>query len=138
MVFCRTPLRKHTTETPFNVAGLSSLPRVDIVYAYAGADGLLVEAVRGNRSNGLVLAGFGGGSYPPEVLAAAAEAVRDGIPVVLATRATAGRVVMTPRKEELGFMVCDNPLPQKARILLMLGLTVTQERSELQRMFEEY
>ena len=138
VVFYRTPLRKHTTETPFNVAALSSLPRVDVVYAYAGADGLLVEAVRDNRSNGLVLAGFGGGSYPPEVFAAAAEAVRDGIPVVLATRATAGRVIMTPRKEELGFIVCDNLLPQKARILLMLGLTVTQERSELQRMFNEY
>lgn len=138
VVFYRAPLRKHTTQTPFDVTGRASLPRVDIVYAYAGADGLLVEAVRNNRSDGLVLAGFGGGSYPPEVTQAAEEAVKDGIPVVLATRATAGRVVTTPQKEKQGFMVCDNLLPQKARILLMLGLTVTQDKAQLQQMFHEF
>ena len=138
VVFYRAPLRKHTTETPFDVAGRTSLPRVDIVYAYAGADGLLVEAVRNNRSDGLVLAGFGGGSFPPAVTHAAAEAVQDGMPVVLATRATAGRVVTTPQKEKQGFMVCDNLLPQKARILLMLGLTVTQDKAQLQSMFYEF
>jgi len=138
VVFYRAPLRRHTTETPFDVAGRTSLPRVDIVYAYAGADGLLVEAVRNNRSDGLVLAGFGGGSYPPAVTQAAVEAVKDGMPVVLATRATAGRVVTTPQKEKQGFMVCDNLLPQKARILLMLGLTVTQDKAQLQSYFYEF
>ena len=138
VVFYRSPLRKHTVDTPFKVSGLSSLPRVDIVYAYAGADGLLVDAVRHNRSDGLVVAGFGGGTLPPAVVSAAAAAVQEGIPVVLASRATAGRVVMTPQKDEQGFIVCDNLLPQKARILLMLGLAITRDRAELQQMFEEY
>ncbi len=138
VVFYRSPLRRHTIDTPFDVAGSTSLPRVDIVYAYAGADGLLVDAVRNNHSDGLILAGFGGGTYPPAVVQAAAEAVKEGIPVVLASRATAGRVVTTPEKEKQGFIVCDNLLPQKARILLMLGLTVTQEKAELQRMFHEF
>lgn len=138
VVFYRSSLRKHTTATPFDVTGQDTLPRVDIVYAYAGADGLLVEAVRSNRSDGLVLAGFGGGSFPPAFIAAAAEAVRDGIPVVLASRSTAGRVVMTPRKEEQGFIVSDNLMPPKARLLLMLALTVTRDRGEIQRMFYEY
>lgn len=138
VVFYRAPLRRHTTETPFDVAGRTSLPRVDIVYAYAGADGLLVEAVRNNRSDGLVLAGFGGGTFPPSVTLAAVEAVKDGMPVVLASRATAGRVVTTPQKEKQGFMVCDNLLPQKARILLMLGLTVTQDKAKLQSMFHQF
>ncbi len=138
VVFYRTPVRKHTTGTPFDVDNLSSLPRVDIVYAYAGADGLLVDAVRRNRSAGLVIVGFGGGSYPPAVTEAAAGAVQDGIPVVLATRSTAGRVIATPQKDAAGFMVCDNLLPQKARILLMLGLTITQDRAALQQMFFEY
>lgn len=138
VVFYRAPLRKHTTETPFDVTDRTSLPRVDIVYAYAGADGLLVDAVRSNRSDGLVLAGFGGGSYPPAVTQAAAEAVKEGIPVVLATRSTAGRVVTTPQKDRQGFIVCDNLLPQKARILLMLGLTVTQDKAQLQKMFHEF
>ena len=62
----------------------------------------------------------------------------DGVPVVLATRSTAGRVIMTPKKEAQGFLVCDNLLPQKARILLMLGLTVTKDRQELQQLFYDY
>ena len=45
---------------------------------------------------------------------------------------------MTPRKEEQGFIVSDNLMPQKARNLLMLGLTVTGDRNELQQMFYEY
>ena len=134
----RAPLRKHTLDSEFDVSGRDSLPRVDIVYCYAGSDDLLVNAVRANGSSGLVLAGFGGGSFPPASIEAAAEAAREGIPVVLASRSLAGRVVMTPRKEEQGFIVSDNLQPQKARILLMLGLTVTGERSELQRMFAEY
>lgn len=138
VVFYRASLRKHTTATPFDVTGRNTLPRVDIVYAYAGADGLLVEAVRSNGSDGMVLAGFGGGSFPPAFIAAAAEAVRDGIPVVLASRSTAGRVVMTPRKEEQGFIVSDNLMPPKARLLLMLALTVTRDRGKIQQMFYEY
>jgi len=138
VVFYRAPLRRHTVDTPFMVDDMTGLPRVDIVYAYAGADGLLVDAVRNNRSDGLVLAGFGGGTFPPAVIKAAIKLVDDDIPVVLATRSTAGRVVTTPKKEEQGFLVSDNLLPQKARILLMLGLTVTKDRHELQQMFYDY
>tara|TARA_B100000809_G_scaffold28318_1_gene24588 strand:- start:1657 stop:1794 length:138 start_codon:yes stop_codon:yes gene_type:complete len=45
---------------------------------------------------------------------------------------------MTPKKEQQGFIVCDNLLPQKARVLLMLALTVTSNREEIQQMFYEY
>lgn len=138
VVFYRAPTRKHTTQTAFDVRGRTSLPRVDLVYAHAGSDGLLIDAVRRNKSDGLVVVGFGGGTYPPLFIEAAAEAVKDGIPVVLATRSTTGRVIMTPQKQELGLMVCDNLLPQKARILLMLSLTITKDRDELQRMFYEH
>ena len=138
VVFYRAPTRKHTTATPFDIAELKALPRVDIVYAYAGADGLLVDAVRHNGSDGLVMVGFGSGSFPSAVLDAGARAAADGVAVVLASRATAGRVVMTPRKEELGLIVCDDLLPQKARILLMLALTVTKARKEIQGMFYEF
>ena len=138
VVFYRSPIRKHTLDTPFSVDALDALPRVDVVYAYAGADGLLVDAVIANGSDGLVLAGFGGATFPPALLQAGARAVEHGIPVVVASRATAGRVIMTPQKQQMGFIVCDNLLPQKARVLLMLGLTVTRDRAQLQRFFEEF
>ena len=138
VVFYRAPLRKHTTATPFQVHGATQLPRVDIVYSYAGADGLLIDAVCQNGSAGLVVAGFGGGTFPPQVIDAAARAVERGIVVVLASRSHAGRVVMTPKKEEQGFVMADNLLPQKARVLLMLALNITNDRREIQRMFAEY
>ena len=131
----RKPTRRHTVDTPFDVSGRASLPRVDIVYAYAGADGMLVDAAANGAGEGLVLAGFGGGTFPPAFLEAGVRAVDRGLPVVMATRATAGRVIMTPRKAEQGFIVSDNLSPQKARILLMLGLTTTDDRNKLQDFF---
>ena len=138
VVFYRRPYRKHTTETPFRVDGMTDLPRVDIVHAYAGADGMLIDAARAHGSAALVVAGFGAGTFPPTFIAAAESAVAAGMPVVLASRSDAGRVVMTPRKDEQGFIVSDNLMPQKARILLMLGLTVSSDRDALQQMFYEY
>ena len=138
VVLYRAPLRRHTTATEFQVDEMNALPRVDIAYCYAGSDELLINAVRANGSDGLVLAGFGGGSFPPRAIEAAAQAVAGGMPIVLASRSIAGRVVMTPRKEEQQFIVSDNLQPQKARILLILALTVTRERKEIQRMFGEY
>jgi L-asparaginase len=135
VIFYRIVTRKHTMATPFNVTTMQTLPRVDIVYAYGGADGLLVDAVRQHRSAGLILAGFGSGTFPPVFLDAAMQAVADGIPVVLASRSTSGRIIMTPKKEEAGFIVADDLHPQKARILLMLALTISHDRQAIQDMF---
>ena len=99
---------------------------------------MLIDAVAGHGSPGLVVAGFGGGTFPPQVIEAAASAVERGIIVVLASRSSAGRVVMTPAKERQGFIVSDNLLPQKARVLLMLALTQTTDRDQIQQMFLEY
>jgi L-asparaginase len=138
VLFYRAVTRPHTTATPFDVRGRNELPRVDIVYSYAGADGVLVDALTERRPNGMVLVGFGGGSYPGAFLEAGKRAVQAGIPVVLATRSWNGRVVITPKKDADGFIVCDDLMPQKARILLMLALTVTRERKAIQEMFHKY
>jgi len=138
VVFYRNVTRLHTSATPFDVRGRQALPRVDIVYAYAGADGVLIDALRERGTDGIVLAGFGGGTYPAAFLAAGERALQAGIPVVLATRSTAGRVIATPKKADAGFVVSDDLMPQKARILLMLALGVTRERPAIQEMFYRY
>jgi L-asparaginase len=138
VLFYRAVTRPHTTATQFDVRGRKDLPRVDIVHAYAGADGVLVDALAERRPDGMVLVGFGGGSYPGAFFEAGKRAVQAGIPVVLATRSWNGRVVITPKMEAGGFIVCDDLMPQKARILLMLALTVTQERTAIQDMFYRY
>jgi L-asparaginase len=138
VVFYRAVTRAHTSATPFDVTNRTTLLRVDMVYAYGGADGSLVQAAHQLGADGLVLVGFGGGSFPAAFLAAGAQAVQTGLPVVLATRATGGRVIMTPRKQADGFIVSDDLLPQKARILLLLALTVTRDRHAIQEMFYQY
>jgi L-asparaginase len=138
VVFYRDVTRRHTTQTPFDVRGRETLPRVDIVYTYSGADGLLIDAVRQHGSDGLIVVGFGSGSLSSAIFQAGAEAIQDGIAVVIASRATSGRVIMTPQKEAHGYLVADDLLPQKARILLMLGLCHTRDRQELQEMFYRY
>lgn len=138
IVFYRSVVRKHTLDTPFHMDDIASLPRVDIVHSYAGSDAILVEAVRNQGSAGLILAGVGGTSADTPGPRAAKEAMKDGMIVVVASRTANGRVVMTPAKERDGFIVGDNLLPHKARILLMLALTVTKDRKAIQEMFYEF
>jgi L-asparaginase len=135
VLFYRSVTRPHTNATPFNVEKTQTLPRVDLVHAYAGADGVLVDAARAAGAQGLVLVGFGGGTFPVAFLDAGKRAVQAGIPVVLATRSTAGRVIMTPKLASAGFIVCDDLQPPKARVLLMLGLGLTHERDALQELY---
>jgi L-asparaginase len=137
-VFYRDVTRRHTLATPFDVIGRQTLPRVDIVYSYSGADGLLIEAVRQHGSDGLVIVGFGSGSLSSAIFEAGAQAIQHGLPVVIASRATSGRTLMTPRKEAAGYLVADDLLPQKARILLMLALVETRDRQAIQEMFYTY
>ncbi|MQF68776.1 asparaginase [SAR202 cluster bacterium AD-804-J14_MRT_500m] len=138
VVFYRLPERKHTVASPFDMDSKDSLPRVDVVYAYAGADELLIDAVRNNRSDGLVLAGFGAGTFTPSLESAAKSAVEDGMSVVISTRSYKGRVVLTPRKSQYGFVASDDLMPPKARILLTLALTITADRDRIQEFFYQY
>ena len=138
VAFYRSVERKHTVDTVFDPEKMDELPRVDIVPTYAGADEMLVNAVRGHGSPGLILAGVGGGSSASPAPRAAMEAMEDGMTVVLASRTANGRVVMTQGKERDGFIVADNLLPHKARILLMLALSVTNDRQAIQQMFYDY
>ncbi len=114
------------------------MPRVDIASAYSGGDGLLLAALVERGVRAIVVASTGDGSLPPAMYEAAADAVGRGAVIVISSRVGSGRVMQRPKFVKAGFIVADDLLPQKARVLLMLGLTVTRERAQLQRMFFEY
>ena len=138
VVFYRRPDRVHTIDSEFDVEGVDRLPRVDIALAYAGADGLVIKALAQAGVDGLVAAGLGSGGSPPPFMAALKELSDAGMPVVIATQTGSSRVMLTRRFTEDGYVVADNLTPKKARILLMLALTKTKDRSEIQRMTLTY
>lgn len=138
VVYYRAPLRRHTFQSEFDVSRIRQLPWVDIVYVYGGADGRVVEALVDKQVEGLVMAGMGAGGMPPAMREAAAAAAAKGVAVVLSSRAGNGRVILGDGARRAGFVVADNLTPQKARVLLMLGLTVTREQGRLQEMFNTY
>jgi L-asparaginase type II len=139
VTFYRAPIKQHTTATPFDVGRLQKLPRVDIIYTYAGADGTLIDAaVTQGHAEGLVIAGFPTGSGSPAMDQAVKRVAAKGIPVVMTNRGGMGRVTDTRASEARPLIWGDNLTPQKARILLMLALTTTKDSAELQRIFQKY
>jgi L-asparaginase len=137
-VFYRAPKRRHTFQSEFDVGRLTELPRVDIVYGYEGADGLLVRALIDAKVPGIVLAGMGSGGVGDDLTKTLAEARHDGAVVVVTTRTGSGRVIRTARHVQDGFVAGDNLSPQKARILLQLALTTTKDVEQIQQLFELY
>jgi L-asparaginase len=138
VVFYRQPVRRHAPDTEFDVRALDALPRVDIVYAYAGGDGTAVRAFVAAGARGIVSAGFAPGGTPPGEFDALKEAAANGVVVVQSTRAGSGRTFRGTRLRDAGFLIADNLSPQKARILLLLALTVTRNPDEIARMFRSY
>jgi L-asparaginase len=132
----RRPLRRVAPDTEFDPRAMDALPRVDIAYAYAGADGTAIEAFVAAGAKGIVTAGFAPGFVTPAMSAAMAEAVRKGVAVVTSSRAGSGRAARTTRNTALGFIPADNLTPQKARVLLMLALA--HGIADLERVFAEY
>ena len=89
---------------------------------------------------GLVIAGVGDGNFGKAVLQAAAEAAARGVAVVRSTRTGGGIVERNIEIDDdrYGFIASDELNPQKARILLMLGLAKGLSTSALQALFLRY
>ncbi len=134
--FYRTPTSRHTLTSALRIDGITraeELPRVDIVYTYAGAGPELIEAAVAAGARGIVVAGFPTGSPSPGMVAALEAAEADGIAVVMSHRGGRGRI-QTNRP----FTSADNLTPQKARILLMLALANGVRPEGLEEIFGSY
>lgn len=130
----RTSARTNTVSSEFNVSGLETLPRVDIVMTYPGMDSTAIDAFVGQGSQGLVIAAMGNGEYPKAIQPALEAAAMKGIPVVISSRTGTGITSVKDKR----FISADTLNPQKARILLMLALTETHDRDRIAGMFRTY
>ena len=138
IAYYRMPERRRMPDTEFDVRGLTELPRVDISTTYAGADGTVIEALVAVGAMGIVVGAMAPGYNTPTEFEALCAAAEKGVTIVQSTRAGSGRVGDVPSRRAPGAVLADNLTPQKARVLLMLALTKTDDPAELQRIFDEY
>ena len=132
----------HTTRSEFSCEGftLADLPRVEVVYSYANLGGDLIEAMVEKGVKGIVLAGVGDGNSTDAALAALEKAAKKGVAVVRCSRTGSGVVDrnVEVNDDKLGFIAGMELNAQKARVLLMLGLTKTSDVKKLQDYFYRY
>ncbi len=134
------PVRRHTLESEFTLAGATALPRVDIIYAHAGMDRGLIDAAVQAGAAGLVLAGVGDGNLGAAALAAATAAAARGVVVVRSSRTGGGVIERNIEIDDdtAGLVAADELNPQKARVLLQLALTHTRDARAIQEIFFRY
>lgn len=139
VVYTAKNLKKHTKNSVFDVSKLDTLPRVDIVYSHANDYGDIVEHLVKMGSKGIVHAGTGNGSIHNDVMVTLKAAQDSGVRVVRSSIVGSGFIDPSKKMDHDGKFILGGDLnPQKARILLMLGLTKTDDVKELQKYFREY
>ena len=172
VVYYRDVVKRHTAKSEFDLAGVTALPRVDVVLVYQGATSDVIKAIVDAGAKGLVVAAAGAGATAPGQSEGLQYASSKGVIVVTTTRTGSGRIAarMAPSAQAPGTgggqgtgapqaggaqrgmpqatgaqgqprrtsIAGEDLTPVKARILLMLALTKTQDGAEIQRMFTEY
>ncbi len=139
IVYYREPTRRHTINSEFSKISINSLPNVEIVYSYAGANGNLIRYIaESNQYHGIVIAGTGAGRFSKDEEDALRSAVEKGMHVVRSSRVGNGRVIDIEPYRTLKAISGDNLNPQKARILLLVSLLVHSDREAIQNVFHHY
>jgi L-asparaginase len=138
--FFRVPYRKHTTAAEFSVKGVTSLPRVDVLYANSDMSADLIDAAVKLGAKGIVIAGVGDGNMTSKALDALARAAKSGVVCVRSTRLPSGRTWRNSEvnDDKLGLVAAGELNPSKSRVLLKLALMKTKDVAEIQKMFETY
>lgn len=127
------PMKKHTTESAFDISGLTTLPKVSVLYFSVDADPELLRYAA-EHSDGLVIAGAGAGEFSEKWIEIINELT---IPVIISSRIDDG--VITKDNLLCKNTVAANTLPpQKAAILLRLALTGETSQEQLEALFEQY
>jgi L-asparaginase len=120
-----------------------TLPRVDIVPMYAGADDAALQAALAHGAAGLVISAVGAGNVNQALFNGIGQALRREVAVVIATRVPHGLVRplyayagggISLRKA--GAILAGDLTPQKARVLLMLALAAGERGEVLRERFK--
>ena len=144
--------QRHNERVEFDISKVTELPRVDVIWVYQGASGDLIKAAVDNGAKGIVIAVAGAGATSGTQPDGLNYAASKGVFIVTSTRTGSGRIAppqqrgnaqnpqATPEQQRRRqFTIAgEDHTPIKARVLLMVALTKTHDRNELQRIFSEY
>ncbi len=122
----------------FSIAGMTALPRVDIIYAHANMSPDMITSAVANGAKGLVIAGVGDGNMTAPAVDAVKAAVAKGVVVVRSSRVNGGiiRRNIEVNDDELKTVASMELNPSKARVLLQLALTKTSDPKKIQEYFD--
>lgn len=136
----QTPLKKHTTQSVFDVTNLNSLPKVGIVYSYSNIEADMVRPLLDHGHKGIIHAGVGNGNIHKNIFPILTDARKRGILVVRSSRVPTGPTTLDAEVNdaEYQFVASQELNPQKSRVLLMLALTQTNDWKQIQEYFNQY
>lgn len=136
----RAPVKRHTTQSEFDIDTLTSLPEVQIVYGSGNMNVQMYETAARSGAKAVIHAGTGNGSVPDYAVETLRKLRASGVHVIRSSRIADGFVLRNSEQpdDKYDWVVAHDLNPQKARILAALALTRTNGAAEIQRMFWEY
>lgn len=136
--FYRAPVRKRTDKVGVCGDGPDRASAGGAFYSYTDAPGYVIDAAVDHGIKGLVIDGYGAGVPSPSQAEAMKRAQAKGVIVVITTRTRGGRVQEVPQRTAAHDVNGDNLPPEKARLLLQLALTKTNDWAKIQQYFNTY
>lgn len=135
-LFYQKPVTCYNDGSAFSSQGLTTLPKAVILYTYVGMNPEDIDEAIRQGAKAIIIAGLGHGRMPADVWQRAQQAMKQGIIIVRASRTLGGIVTAVP---EYDGTVCANTLtPQKAKILVQLALSQSQDTAMIQQIFRYY
>lgn len=138
VIFYRDIVKHHHIETD-NIE-----ENVYLIKTYAGIDSSLIDFCVEKGAKGIVIEAMGRGNIPPMMVDGVKNAIGKGVKVVLVSRCPMGRVLDSygydgggKNLRNLGVIFGGSLNGQKARIKLMLALSITDDSQKIKDIFEK-
>jgi glutamin-(asparagin-)ase len=138
--FYRLPARRHTISSEWTIDNIDALPDVGVVYAHGGMDSKIVDCLLNTGVRAIIYAATGNGNVAQAVIDSLVTARANNIHVVRASRTGSGTVIRNAAQpdDRYDWLVADDQIPHKARILMLVALTAENDAGKLQQVFFEY
>ncbi len=122
----------------------SIISDVALIKTATGMDSDIIDFYVSKGVKGIVIEAMGRGNIPPNMINGVKNAIEKDIPIVIVSRCPMGRVLDSYGYEgggkmlrNLGTILGGDLNGQKARIKLMLALSITNDINELRKIFEK-